>query len=79
VIVWVVIGQHPHVPGVRISVHATESGADTAAARLTEQIRMDVNGFYLAPATAENWRTIMAVLEEQYDCHVASVAQEVQP
>lgn len=76
--VWVVNGDHPHVPGLRISVHATQAGADKAAAALVDRIRIDTGEAQLPPATADNWRAVMAELEERHDCHVEAAKREVQ-
>lgn len=67
--VWVVTGDHPRVAGLRVSVHATQAGADKAAAELVEIIRTDI-GARLPPATPENWRTVMREIELHYACSV---------
>ena len=62
--VFIVTGEHPHVPGVRRSIHATFASAQKAAIDLTNLICCDLDEPKVA--TAATWQSIMEECEDRW-------------
>lgn len=68
---FLVQGEHPTVPGRRMSLHKTKAGADKAAAELVKIIADDCD--VTETVTEENWRAVLDKIIAGLDTEAAEL------
>lgn len=83
--VYVVQGEHPEVPGVLLTVHASLAGANAKAAELTNMIAAymnpDIEETDVHEATADDWAGVIENCQDYFGaqyCYVELLTREVQ-
>lgn len=64
--VYILQGEHFHIPGTPITAHATKASANAEAASLVN-LMLEDSDIEHCTATAENWKRPLSRLRTRYD------------